>query len=163
SLSQTEQGLHCLLEYSTDLFESDTITRMLDHWQTLLTSILQDPQARISDLSMLTESERASLLVTWNATGTNYPQDLCFHQLFEQQVLRTPNAVALVFGQTTLTYEDLNKRADRLAHHLRTLVFFRTAEVLIGICIQHSPAMIVGLLAVLKASGAYVPLDPKLP
>ncbi len=161
-VTETEQGLHCVLEYNTDLFEADTITRMLANFQTLLQGIVQDSQARLADLPLLTEGERERLLVEWNATEMDYPQDLCIHQIFEQQVLYTPEAVALVDGaDQALTYAELNRQANRLAHHLQGLGI--GPDNLIGICMERSIQMVVGLLAVLKAGRAYVPLDPALP
>ena len=161
-VTETEQGLHCLLEYNTDLFEADTITRMRANFQTLLQGIVQDSQAHVADVPLLTEGERERLLVEWNATEMDYPQDLCIHQIFEQQVLYTPDAVALVSGEDqALTYAELNRQANRLAHHLQGLGI--GPDNLIGICMERSIQMVVGLLAVLKAGGAYVPLDPALP
>ena len=161
SVEETEQGLHCSLEYNTDLFEAQTIRRLLGHWQTLLEGIVQSPQAHLSDLPLLTAAQREQLLVQWNATQADYPQGVCVHQLFEQQVERTPDAVALVFEDQLLTYTELNRRANQLAHHLQGLGV--GPEMLVGICMQRSIDMIIGLLAVLKAGGAYVPLDPTYP
>ena len=164
---ETEQGLRCDLEYSTDLFEASTITRLLANFQTLLQGIVDNAQMRLSDLPLLSSAERGQVLVQWNATESDYPQDLCVHQLFEQQVQRTPDAVALVFQDETLSYTELNRRANQLAHHLHHLsharVLSSASEILVGICMQRSIEMIVGLLAVLKVGGAYVPMDPELP
>ena len=110
---------------------------------------------------LLTEAERHQLLVEWNNTATDYPKDQCIHQLFEAQVERTPDAVALIFEQQCLTYRELNQRANRLAHYLRQLGV--GPEVLVGICMERSLEMVVGLLGILKAGGAYVPLDPAYP
>ncbi len=154
-------GLSCSFEYSTDLFDAATIERMGGHFQTLLEGIAANPDRRISDLPLLTGSERHQLLFEWNSTQTDYPQDKCVHQLFEAQVEKTPDAVAVVFEDAELTYRELNARANQLAHHLQALG--AGPEVLVGICIERSLEMIVGLLGILKAGGAYVPLDPAYP
>src|SRR5207244_788706 len=103
-------------EYSTDLFDAATIDRMVGHWQTLLEGIVADPEGHLSALPLLTETERHQLLVEWNSTQTEYPMDKCIHQLFEAQVERTPNAVAVIFEDAQLTYGELNQRANQLAH-----------------------------------------------
>jgi amino acid adenylation domain-containing protein len=160
-------GLNCTLEYSTDLFEAETITRMLAHFQTLLEGVLQHPQALLSDLPLLTDVEREQLLVQWNATQTDYPQDKCLHQLFEQQAEETPEAVAAVFedvacGFTShLTYQQLNSQANQLASRL--LAEGIGPDRLVGVCMERSLELVISLLAVLKAGGAYVPLDPNYP
>ena len=154
-------GLKVLIEYSTDLFEPETIERMFGHFQTLLEGIVANPETPIGELPLLTEAERQQVLVEWNATETEYPKDKCIHTLFEEQVARTPEAVAVVFEGEELTYDELNRRANRLAHHLRELGIER--ETLVAICVERSLEMIVGLLGILKAGGAYVPLDPDYP
>ena len=154
-------GLKVLIEYSTDLFEPETIERMFGHFQTLLEGIVANPETPIGELPFLTEAERQQVLVEWNATETEYPKDKCIHTLFEEQVERTPDAVALVFEGEELTYDELNRRANRLAHHLRELGIER--ETLVAICVERSLEMVVGLLGILKAGGAYVPLDPDYP
>jgi amino acid adenylation domain-containing protein len=148
-------------EYNTDLFEASTIDRTLGHFQTLLEGIVANPKQAISELPLLTQAERQQLLVEWNNTTKEYPQDKCIHQLFEEQVERTPNAVAVVFEGEQLTYWELNARANKLAHYLQTLGV--EPEVLVGICVDRSLEMVVGLLGILKAGGAYVPLDPAYP
>ncbi|MEG3959208.1 non-ribosomal peptide synthetase/type I polyketide synthase [Microcoleus sp. herbarium2] len=149
------------MNYSTDLFEAETINRMLGHFQTLLEGIVAEPEQRLSDLPLLTQRERHQLLVEWNDTQTNYPQNKCIHQLFEAQVERTPNAVAVVFESQQLTYLELNRRANQLAHYLCSLGV--RPDVLVGIYVERSLEMVVGLLGILKAGGAYVPLDPAYP
>ncbi|MBW4677268.1 MAG: amino acid adenylation domain-containing protein [Desmonostoc geniculatum HA4340-LM1] len=160
-MEDSEQGLVTICEYNTDLFNANTITRMLEHFQTLLENIVRDPEQRISDLQLLTPSEVEQLLVKWNNTKTDYPQDKCIHQLFEAQVEKTPNAVAVVFENQQLTYRELNNRANQLAHYLQQLGV--KPEVLVGICTECSLEMVIGLLAILKVGGAYVPLDPMYP
>jgi amino acid adenylation domain-containing protein len=158
---EKDEGLSCLLNYSTDLFDAATIERMLGHYQTLLEGIVADPEERIGVLPLLTEAERHQLLVEWNDTQADYPKDSCIHQLFEAQVERTPDAVALAFKDQQLTYHELNTRANQLAHYLRK----RGVEpgVLVSICVERSLEMVVGILGILKAGGAYVPLDPAYP
>src|SRR5512146_239643 len=150
-----------LVDYATDLFEAGTIERLVGHWRVLLEAIVADPGQAISQLPLLTEAERQQLLIEWNDTAVEYPRDRCIHQLFEAQVERTPEATALVYETQQLTYGELNARANRLAHHLRSLGV--GPEVLVGVCLERSLELVVGLLAVLKAGGAYVPLDPSYP
>jgi len=154
-------GLRGQVIYSTDLFDDTTITRMLGHFQTLLESIVANPEQRLCDLQLLTESDRHQLLVEWNDTQTKYLKDSCIHRLFEEQVEQTPDAIAIVFEDEQLTYRELNIRANKLAHHLQQLGI--VPDVLVGICLERSMEMIVGLLGILKAGGAYVPLDPAYP
>ncbi|MBW4666623.1 MAG: amino acid adenylation domain-containing protein [Cyanomargarita calcarea GSE-NOS-MK-12-04C] len=146
--------------YDRDRFDADTITRMAGHFQTLLLGIVDNPQQKLSKLPLLTDFEKNRLLVEWNDTRVDYPEK-CIYQLFEEQVAKTPDAVAVVFGSEKLTYQELNSRANQLAHHLQTLGV--GPEVLVGICVERSLDMIVGILAILKAGGAYVPLDPAYP
>jgi amino acid adenylation domain-containing protein/non-ribosomal peptide synthase protein (TIGR01720 family) len=160
-LAETNDGLASAFQYNTDLFDATTITRLLDHWETLLQAIVAGPAKPLSELSLLPAVERQRLVVEWNATRAPYPHDRCVHQLFEEQVERTPAAVAVIFEDRQLTYAELNMRANRLAHHLRTLAV--GPEVLVGLCVERSLEMIVGLLGILKAGGAYVPLDPAYP
>ena len=155
------EGIIGRFEYSTVLFDVTTIERMIGHWQTLLESIAQNPTSKLSELALLTESERQRLLVEWNATTTPFPEQRCVHQLFEEQVERTPDGLALVFGDEQLTYRELNARANRLAHHLQQLGV--GPEVPVGLLLHTSLETMVGLLGILKAGGAYVPLDPALP
>ncbi|HEY9669184.1 MAG TPA: amino acid adenylation domain-containing protein, partial [Coleofasciculaceae cyanobacterium] len=146
---------------NTDLFDAATITRMMGHFQTLLEAIVDNPQQRVSELPLLSANERHQLLVEWNDTRAEYPLDKCIHQLFEATVERTPDAVAVVLQDQQLTYRELNCRANQLAHYLRSLGV--EPDVLVGICIERSLEMLVGLLGILKAGGAYVPLDPAYP
>ncbi|HTF61789.1 MAG TPA: amino acid adenylation domain-containing protein, partial [Edaphobacter sp.] len=149
------------IEYRTDLFEAARIERMLGHFQNLLEGIVANPEHRISELPMLSEGEKHQLLFEWNDTQKEYPRDICIPELFEEQVEKTPDAVALVFEDQQLTYRELNNRANQLAHYLRKRGV--GPNVLVGICLERSLELIVGLLGVLKAGGAYVPLDPTYP
>ncbi|AOX02680.1 hypothetical protein BJP34_27455 [Moorena producens PAL-8-15-08-1] len=150
-----------IFKYNTDLFDGSTIERMAAHFQNLLSAIVENPQQVVSELPLLSERERHQLLVEWNDTASDYPTDKCIHQLFEEQVEKTPNAIAVVFGQEQLTYHQLNQRANQLAHHLLSMGV--GPEVLVGICVERSIQMVVGLLGILKAGGAYVPLDSNYP
>ena len=161
TLTERPDGLHGELEYATDLFERATIERMAGHFAVLLQGIVAKPETPIDRLPMLTDAERHQLLVTWNDTSVDYPRERCIHQLFEEQVARTPEAVALVFEDQQLSYRELNARANQLAHHLLALGV--GPEVLVGICVERSLELIIGLLGILKAGGAYVPLDPSYP
>ena len=160
-LEETAHGLKGGLEYNTALFNADTISRMAGHFQTLLADIIAHPERCISELQMLTTAEQHQLLIEWNNTTAAYPDNQCVHQLFEAQVEKTPDAIAVVFENQELSYQALNTRANQLAHHLQTLGV--GPEVLVGICVERSLDMIVGLLGTLKAGGAYVPLDPNYP
>ena len=155
------EGLVCSFEYSTDLFDRATIVRMAGHLQTLLEAVVADPGRQLAEFPLLTEPERHQILVEWNATAVDYPRNLCIHQLFENQVESTPEAVAVVFEDEHLTYRELNRRANQLAHYLQHLGV--GPDVLVGICVERSLDMIVGLLGILKAGGAYLPLDPAFP
>ncbi|NCQ83109.1 MAG: amino acid adenylation domain-containing protein [Microcystis aeruginosa W13-18] len=161
AMVNTDDGLKGVWEYNTDLFESSTIERLSGHFLNLLGGIVANPQARISQLTLLTESETNQLLIEWNNTQVDYPEYKCIHQLFEEQVKRTPDAVAVVCSQQQLTYNELNCRANQLAHYLQKLGV--KADTLVGISLERSLEMIVGLLGILKAGGAYLPLDPDYP
>lgn len=164
SMVEIKQGLIGTLEYNTDLFNAATITQMLGHFQSLLEGIVVNPDQQISKLPILSEAERQQLLVEWNNTQADYPIKQCIHNLFEAQVERaslTPDAIAVVFEDQQLTYRELNQRANQLAHHLRSLGV--GPEVLVGICMERSLEMMVGLLGILKAGGAYMPLDSAYP
>ena len=155
------RGLRLVLEYNTDLFDAATIARMMGHFQTLLEGIVANSDRRLSGLPLLTDGERSQLLVEWNDTRTAYLRDACIHELLEVQVERTPDTVAVVFEDQHLTYRELNLRANQLAHHLQGLGV--GPEVLVGLCVERSLEVVVGLLGVLKAGGAYVPLDAACP
>ncbi|WP_439899662.1 amino acid adenylation domain-containing protein [Pseudomonas reactans] len=154
------QGIHATLTYATDLFAPAVLECMLAHWQNLLWGMLDDPQQRVSQLPLLEPVEQQTLVRQWNATARDYPQQPV-HQLIEAQVALTPEAPALVFAAQRLSYADLNRRANRLAHRL--IQAGVGPDVLVGLVVERSIEMVVGLLAVLKAGGAYVPLDPDYP
>ena len=149
------------LEYSLLSFDAETAQRILGHLQTVLRSIAHDPLCPASRLPVLTEAEAHQILVEWNSTQVDYPRDTCIHELFEAQAAETPDAVALIFERQQLSYRELNHRANQLAHHLRALGV--GPETLVGICMERSLEMVIGLLGILKSGGAYVPLDPTYP
>lgn len=149
------------VEYSTALFEAETIERFIQHYLMLLQAAVGKPQMRVSELQLLTGEEKRQILEDWNATAAVYPQNLCLHQLFEVQAGRTPNAIALTFEEQSLTYAELNAKANQLAHYL--IEQGVGPDVLVGICLERSLEMVIGLLGILKAGGAYVPLDPAYP
>jgi amino acid adenylation domain-containing protein len=157
----TEENAIASFEYNTDLFDATTIARMLGHWQNLLEGIIANPQAKLSELSLLSETEKQQILVDWNDTKVNYPQDLCIHQLIEAQVERTPDAIALVFENIHLTYRELNNKANQLARYLQSLGI--KPDVIVAICMKRSLEMVIAIVAILKAGGAYLPLDPTYP
>lgn len=160
-LSETPHGLAGEVKYATDLFEAATISRLIGHFLTLLGDIVARPEAHLSEFSLLTEPERRQLLVEWNNTAVEFSDAKFIHQLFEEQVRRTPQAVAVVYKNQQLTYGELNARANKLGHYLRYIGV--GPEVLVGICLERSIDQVIGWLAILKAGGAYVPLDPCYP
>ncbi len=147
-------------QYNTNLFDAATIRRRMAELETVLAGIVADPTQPIAALPLLPETERQQL-AQWNQTQAAYPQDHCIHQLFEAQVERTPDAIAVTFADQCLTYRELDLQANQLAAHLQTLGI--ASEKLVGICLERSSAMLIALLGVLKAGGAYVPLDPNHP
>ncbi|MGZ3459615.1 MAG: non-ribosomal peptide synthetase, partial [Archangium sp.] len=161
AINETAEGLSCLCEYSTDLYEADTISRMFDHLRVLLEAATSNPDQRLSSLPLLTEAERRRVLVEWNDVRADYPRDVCAHQLVEAQAQRTPDALAVQMGEDSLTYRQLDSRANQLAHHLRSLGV--GPDVRVGLCVERSLHLVVGILGILKAGGAYVPLDPSYP
>ncbi|PMB52382.1 non-ribosomal peptide synthetase [Fischerella thermalis CCMEE 5201] len=163
SLDMVEQQEELIgkFEYNSDLFDADTITRIAEHFQTLLTGIIANPEQQITTLPLLRETEENDLLYKWNNNQVEYSQDQCIHHLFENCVNKIPNSVSVVFQQQQLTYQELNSKANQLAHYLHSLGV--NQNVLVAICVDRSVEMIVALLAVLKAGGAYVPLDPAYP
>lgn len=160
-LDDRPEGLIGRFEYSTDLFDQETIERMIGHWITILRGVAADPSLRLSHIPLLIDDERRQQLVQWNDTALSGLQDLCLPLLFERQVNLAPDTTALLFRDQRLSYRELNSQANKLAHHLRA--FGVGPGALVGICIERSPAMMVGLLGILKAGAAYVPLDPAFP
>jgi len=160
-MAELDDGLWCSFEYSTDIFDQATVTRLLDHFAILLDGIARDADQRLSALPMMGEAERQRLLIEWNHTAAAYPRRACIHHLFEAQATRTPNAVALRCRDQRMTYAELNAQANQLCSELRARGVGRGVSV--GVCIDRSVETVVALLGVLKAGGAYVPMDPQYP
>jgi len=158
--SVSDGEIRGLIEYNTDLFDAGTIARMSCHFQRLLEGIVENTDSPISELPMMPATELDQVLFDWNLTAGIYPEG-CLHHHCEEQVARTPDAVAVSFGEEQVTYAELNKRANQLAHHL--IKRGVRPETRAGICVGRSVEMVVGLLAILKSGGAYVPLDPDFP
>ncbi|PYP88079.1 MAG: non-ribosomal peptide synthetase [Blastocatellia bacterium AA13] len=161
TITDSEPSLTGEIEYSLDLFEPATIALMAGHFQTILAAALASPHSRISSLPLLSETEQHQLLVDWNAPPVEYRDVGCAHELFELQVERTPDAPALVFEDRHLTYRELNSRANRLAHYLRQSGTGPGSVV--GMFMERSIELMVGLVGILKSGGAYLPMDPKYP
>ncbi|BBC27198.1 non-ribosomal peptide synthetase [Pseudanabaena sp. ABRG5-3] len=160
-MMETDQSLQGLFEYNTDLFDAETIKRMVSHFQNLLEAIAINPDQKIYNLPLLTQLESQQILIDWNDTAVNYPKDTCLHELVEAQVAQTPDAIAVTYEDQQLSYQELNQKANQLAHYLRKQGIKPDQPV--GICIERSLEMVIGLLAILKAGGAYVPIDPTYP
>jgi amino acid adenylation domain-containing protein len=160
TLLDTGAAMPASLKYSTDLFEAQTIARIADHFLTLLSAAIENPDCKISDLPLLTPVERTKILVDWNATARAYPETTV-HRLFEEEVRRSPEATALVFEERGMIYRELNYRANQLANYLRGLGV--GPNTLVAVCIERSFEMVLALLGILKAGGAYVPIDPGYP
>jgi amino acid adenylation domain-containing protein len=161
NVTEDASGIQASFGYATDLFDAATVERMARHWQRLLTAMVATPEALIDSLAMLDAQERTHIVDAWNATATDYPLGQAVHQGFEAHAERTPQQPALVFGTEQLTYAALNARANRLAHAL--IERGVGPDSLVGVAMERSVEMVVGLLAVLKAGGAYVPVDPEYP
>ncbi|MGZ6525485.1 MAG: non-ribosomal peptide synthetase, partial [Tumebacillaceae bacterium] len=160
SKKEKPKGITMVLEYSTDLFEESTILRLVERYKTMLAAIVEQPELRVKELPIMTEQERQQVLVDWNNTQVDYPQ-LSIKELFEAQVEQAPERVALVFGDQQMTYGELNRRANQLARYLQQRGVGQQDRV--GLSVERSFEMIVGMLGILKAGAAYVPLDPKYP
>jgi amino acid adenylation domain-containing protein/non-ribosomal peptide synthase protein (TIGR01720 family) len=157
---ETASGLTGIFEYNTDLFAVETIKRIIGHFQTLLTAIVANPEQNICELPLLTSKGEQQLLVEWNNTSCDYSK-LCIHQLFEAQAQKTPDKIAVVFESQQFTYKELNEKANQLAYYLQSVGV--ETETRVGICLERSEKMLVGLLGILKAGGTYIPLDPAFP
>ena len=159
-ISENEQGLHGQLIYNSDLWQASSMQRLLTHWQHILQAFLRTPCQRLSNLIMLGPDERTMLLEQWNQTQQVLrPESI--PQLFERQVLSRPDSIALVFEDMSLTYGELNRRANQLAHSLH--LHDRASETLVAVYLERSPALVIAILAILKAGGTYIPLDPLYP
>jgi amino acid adenylation domain-containing protein len=160
-IAEAENDVGATITYNTDLFNPETIDRIWHHFIVLLNDVAENPEATIAEIKILDDFDRKRLIQTLNATHREYPQGRCIHELFEDQVKRTPLAEAVKFKDQSLTYQDLNKKANRLAHHLQAMGV--GPNTIVGICLERSLDMIVALLGVLKAGGAYLPIDPMMP
>ncbi|HEX7736846.1 MAG TPA: amino acid adenylation domain-containing protein [Ktedonobacteraceae bacterium] len=160
-ISETEHGLQAALEYSADLFAAATITRMLYYFQVLLQGVVDEPDQPLAQMPLLPAEELQQILVNWNRTATPYPEARGLHRLFEEQAARAPDALAVVSGEQQFSYQELNQRANQLAHYLQRQGV--GPEVCVGVSMERSVEMIISFLGILKAGGAYVPLDPTYP
>lgn len=161
AIEQANGELEITAEYALDLFKGETIQRFLGHFQTVLEGMVANPETKLSQLPLLTSAERSLMIGEWNDTRMEYPREKTLHQLFAEQAARTPDAVALVFDEQQLTYAELNAKAERVAALLREHKV--GPDTLIGVYVERSVEMMVGLLGIHKAGAAYVPLDPKYP
>ena len=160
-ISESSSSLSGAIEYSTDLFEPDTICRFIDGYKAVLAAVVADPKARISDLPTMSRSTRSLIVEEWNKSSLEVPRQQCIHELFEEQVERSPVSIAIEFEGRALTYRELNSRANRVAHYLRSVGI--TSDSTVGICCHRSLDMVIGLLGILKSGAAYLPLDPHYP
>ena len=149
------------VRYNTDLFDADTVQRWLSQWRRMLEIVIATPDTVIGELPLMEDAERRRVLGEWNQTAVDFNNTKCVHELFEEQVRRVPDATAVVFEDRKLTFAELNRRANQVAHHLRTLGV--GADVVVGLCVERSLEMVVGLLGIMKAGGAYAAMDPSLP
>ena len=156
-----QRRLRVKLIYVKERFEVAAIERLAGHLQRVLEQMVADPQRPVSELDLLDRAERERLIFEWNRTARPYPQDRCLHELFSEQAARTPKATAVVLGERSLSYEELEARSNQLAHRLIGLGV--RPEAIVGLCLERSPEMVIGLLGILKAGGAYLPLDPGYP
>ncbi|HEY6253514.1 MAG TPA: amino acid adenylation domain-containing protein [Candidatus Angelobacter sp.] len=161
SIAEDEDGLAVELSYSADLFARTSMQRFALHYERLLRSVIADPNQTLEEISLLTHEERAQLLANWNEQEFASLNHKFIHELFEQQVDRTPDAASIIYDGNQLTYRELDERANQLGHYLRTVGV--GPEVRVALCLEPSPEMIVGILGVVKSGGAYVPLDPAYP
>jgi amino acid adenylation domain-containing protein len=160
-LYEEAERLRGFFEYNTDLFEASTIDRMAGHFLTLLEGIVEKPDCSLSDFTLLTTAEKHQLFSEWNDTAMDLPRDKCIHEVFENQVKQTPEAIAVVYQNKEITYGELNTRANKLAHFLKEQGV--GSETVVALCVKRSIEMVVGILGILKAGGIYLPLDSAYP
>jgi len=158
---ETKKSLNCVFEYNSNLFKRERIERMAGHYLELVKNILKDPGQKIKRIPILTEKEKKLILEEWNSTIVLFPKDKCIHHIFEEQVLKSPGSIAIIDDQKRVTYSELNEKSNRLARYLHKSG--ASEGSLIGICIERSSDLLVGLLAILKAGCTYIPLDPIYP
>ena len=160
-MNEGRAGLQMVLEYNRDLFAPATAQRLLDHYERLIANAVARPDSKVWELEMLSAAEREQVLIEWDQIAVDGGKERSLPELFQAQVAHTPAAAALSFEGHEVTYAELNARANQLAHYLTKLGV--GPEVLVGLCMERSPEMVIGLLGIVKAGGAYVPLDPKNP
>ncbi|WP_346762728.1 non-ribosomal peptide synthetase [Agaribacillus aureus] len=153
--------LNCAFDYNVDIYDDEMIRRLVDHYQILVQRLAENRELPVKDIPILTDKEHEEMVFHWNETSKPYPKDKCFHQLFEEQVKKTPNAIALSFGKKSMTYDALNRKANKLAHLLISMGIEK--EDFVGIQLDRSFEMVISVLAVLKSGGAYVAIDPEYP
>jgi tyrocidine synthetase-3 len=158
---ESDEGLRCNLEYRTKLFKRETVERLMGHFKQVICQIVEQPNLLLKDIELLTVEEKHQLMVDFNDTKVEYPKEKTLHELFEEQVTKTPDNMAVVFGEEQLTYKELNERANQLARVLRSKGV--QDEEIVGIMVEPSLEMIIGIFAILKAGGAYLPIDSKYP
>jgi len=161
SCTETDEGLACSVEYATTLFDRARIERLVNHWRCLLSALSDNPDQAVGRLSMLNSAEYKQIVYDWNATGREYPKNKTVHQLFEDQVKKNPDNIAVLFEEKKLSYRELNKKANQLAHYL--IKQGVKPDTRVAICMERSLELMIGILGILKAGGAYVPLDPEYP
>ena len=160
-MTETSAGMHGLIQYRTDLFKEETIVRMMEHYSELLSAIVKSPSQAIGLLPMVTEAEKQQLLQGFNESVVDYPKGKTIVDLFEEQAAKTPDEIAVVFEEEQLTYQQLSKRSNQLAHFLKSRGV--KEDSLVPICVERSHHMLLGILGILKAGGAYVPIEPDFP
>jgi non-ribosomal peptide synthetase component F len=158
---RTDDKLFLGIEYLKDIFSRETIERIGKQFERVLEAVVAAPEAEVSSYEVMDEVERNRVLIEWNETRVEYPKDKTVQKLFEEQVERTPENIAVIYGDEQLTYRELNERANQVAHYLRKKGIGR--KTLVGVGLNRSIELIVGILGILKAGGAYVPLDPEYP
>ncbi len=161
NMLETDEGVVVDCEYNTDLFDASSIRRWLGHFQRILENAVADPEKMVSRLPLLSDAERKQQLIDWNSTARDYPRDRCVHELFEEQANRTTDATAMEAEGEKLTYGELNLKANQLANHLRSVGVGH--ESLVGLCVDRSLDMMIGLLGIMKSGAAYIPIDPAFP
>ena len=160
-LKEGEEGIAGIMEYSQDLYEAETIRTMLRHYEMLLEEVVRDAEQRVREIELMNEEEKKQILEEWNWTESLYPKDRCIHELFAEQALQRPEQIALISERRWLSYGELNRRSNQLAHYLQRLGM--GPEMRVGLCLERSIETIVAVLGVLKAGGVYLPLDPDYP
>jgi bacitracin synthase 3 len=160
-LLESEEEVYCNLKYQTDMFDLNTVKRLAEHLKQLILNAVNSPTSKVEELELITPEEKHQILHDFNNTKADYPKNKTIHQLFEEQVDKTPNNIAVVCGDQQLTYQELNTKANQLARHLQKLGV--KPDTIVGIMVERSLEMIIGIMGILKAGGAYLPIDPVLP